>query len=93
LQYFIQYHLHLQLKNATDYARENGIIVKGDVPIGIGRHSCDAWINPALYNMHLQAGAPPDGFAMKGQNWGFPTYNWQKMAKMVMHGGNNVLIP
>ncbi|HTE10777.1 MAG TPA: 4-alpha-glucanotransferase, partial [Chitinophagaceae bacterium] len=79
LQYFIQYHLHLQLKNATDYARKNGVVVKGDIPIGIGRYSCDAWINPSLYNMHLQAGAPPDGFAVKGQNWGFPTYNWQKM--------------
>lgn len=79
LQYFIQYHLHLQLKSATDYAHKNGIIVKGDIPIGIGRFSCDAWVNPALYNMHLQAGAPPDGFAVKGQNWGFPTYNWQKM--------------
>ncbi|MEO5684361.1 MAG: 4-alpha-glucanotransferase [Chitinophagaceae bacterium] len=81
LHYFIQYHLHIQLKNATDYARKNGVIVKGDIPIGIGRHSCDAWINPDLYNMHLQAGAPPDGFAVKGQNWGFPTYNWQKMAE------------
>ena len=81
LQYFIQYHLHLQLKDATDYARKNGVVVKGDIPIGIGRNSCDAWISPALYNMHLQAGAPPDGFAVKGQNWGFPTYNWQKMAE------------
>ncbi|MFT3934929.1 MAG: 4-alpha-glucanotransferase [Chitinophagaceae bacterium] len=81
LQYFIQYHLHLQLKDATDYARKHGVVVKGDIPIGIGRNSCDAWVNPALYNMHLQAGAPPDGFATKGQNWGFPTYNWQKMAE------------
>jgi 4-alpha-glucanotransferase len=79
VHYFTQYHLHLQLKSATDYAHKNGIIVKGDIPIGIGRYSCDAWVNPSLYNMHLQAGAPPDGFAVKGQNWGFPTYNWQKM--------------
>lgn len=79
LQYFIQYHLHLQLKDATDYARKNGIIVKGDIAIGIGRNSCDAWVEPALYNMHLQAGAPPDDFAVRGQNWGFPTYNWQQM--------------
>jgi 4-alpha-glucanotransferase len=78
-QYFIQFHLHLQLKDATDYARSNGIVVKGDIPIGIGRNSCDAWIDPSLYNMHLQAGAPPDGFATRGQNWGFPTYNWQRM--------------
>ena len=79
LQYFIQYHLHLQLKDAAEYAHKNGIVLKGDIPIGIYRHSCDAWVKPDLYNMHLQAGAPPDDFAIKGQNWGFPTYNWQKM--------------
>jgi 4-alpha-glucanotransferase len=79
LQYFIQYYLHVQLKKATAYAHKNGVIVKGDIPIGIYRHSCDAWVQPGLYNMHVQAGAPPDDFAVKGQNWGFPTYNWQKM--------------
>lgn len=79
LHYFIQYHLHLQLKAATAYAHSNGIIVKGDLPIGIYRYSCDAWVAPELYNMDAQAGAPPDDFAVKGQNWGFPTYNWKKM--------------
>ncbi|HMO61735.1 MAG TPA: 4-alpha-glucanotransferase [Ferruginibacter sp.] len=79
LHYFIQYHLHLQLKEATAYAHKNGIIVKGDLPIGIYRYGCDAWVAPALYNMDAQAGAPPDDFAIKGQNWGFPTYNWKKM--------------
>ncbi len=81
LHYFIQYHLHLQLKMATAYAHKNGIVVKGDLPIGIYRYSCDAWMAPGLYNMDAQAGAPPDGFAVKGQNWGFPTYNWKKMQK------------
>jgi 4-alpha-glucanotransferase len=76
---FVQWHLHLQLKNATDYAHKNGIVVKGDIPIGIYRYSCDAWVAPELYNMNAQAGAPPDDFAEKGQNWGFPTYNWQQM--------------
>ena len=78
--YFVQYHLHLQLKEATAYAHQNNIILKGDIPIGIYRNSCDAWVEPALYNMNMQAGAPPDDFAVKGQNWGFPTYNWQQMA-------------
>jgi 4-alpha-glucanotransferase len=56
-------------------------VVKGDIPIGIYRYSCDAWIEPELYHMDLQAGAPPDDFALRGQNWGFPTYNWEHMAK------------
>lgn len=77
--YFLQYHLHLQLKAAHDYANQNGLIVKGDIPIGVNRNGVDAWVEPALYHMHLQAGAPPDDFAVKGQNWGFPTYNWERM--------------
>lgn len=79
VHYFTQYHLHLQLKEATAYAHKNGIVVKGDIPIGIYRNSVDAWMAPGLYNMDAQAGAPPDDFAVKGQNWGFPTYNWQAM--------------
>ncbi len=81
LQYFIQYHLHLQLRDAADYAHKHGVIIKGDIPIGIYRYSCDAWIEPSLYHMDQQAGAPPDNFAIKGQNWGFPTYNWEVMEK------------
>jgi 4-alpha-glucanotransferase len=79
--YFLQYHLHRQLKKSVQYAHENGIIIKGDIPIGVYRHSCDAWVSPDLYHMDMQAGAPPDPFAVKGQNWGFPTYNWERMAK------------
>lgn len=79
IHYYIQYHLHLQLKEATEYAHANGIVVKGDIPIGVCRNSVDAWQAPDSYNMDQQAGAPPDDFAVKGQNWGFPTYNWQKM--------------
>ena len=79
LHYFMQYHLHLQLKDATSYAHKNGIVVKGDIPIGVYRFGCDAWTDPELYHMESQAGAPPDDFAVKGQNWEFPTYNWKKM--------------
>ena len=81
VHYFTQFHLHLQLKDATEYAHKNGIIIKGDIPIGICRNSVDAWIEPGLYHMNEQAGAPPDAFTAKGQNWGFPTYNWEAMQK------------
>lgn len=76
---FVQYHLHLQLKEAADYAHKKGIVLKGDIPIGIYRHGCDAWVAPKLYNMNAQAGAPPDDFTAVGQNWEFPTYNWKRM--------------
>ncbi len=76
---FIQYQLHLQLKEAADYAHRKGVILKGDIPIGVYRHGCDVWTSPDQYNMCWQAGAPPDDFTAVGQNWGFPTYNWKKM--------------
>lgn len=76
---FVQYHLHVQLKEAADYAHKKGIVLKGDIPIGVYRHGCDAWMAPELYNMEAQAGAPPDLFTPIGQNWEFPTYNWKRM--------------
>lgn len=76
---FAQYHLHLQLKEAVQYLHEQGIVLKGDIPIGVNRHGCDAWLSPELYHMNWQAGAPPDDFTAIGQNWGFPTYNWKRM--------------
>jgi 4-alpha-glucanotransferase len=79
LHFFIQYQLHLQLKNAHDYANNKGIILKGDIAIGVHRNGADTWTQPSLYNLNMQAGAPPDDFAVKGQNWGFPTYNWETM--------------
>jgi 4-alpha-glucanotransferase len=79
VHFFIQFHLHLQLQQAAQYAHDNGIIIKGDIPIGVYRYGADAWQQPDLYHINMQSGAPPDDFAVKGQNWGFPTYNWKKM--------------
>jgi len=79
--YFVQYHLHLQLLDATIYAHEKRIVFKGDIPIGISRYSVDTWLYPNLFDINSQAGAPPDDFAISGQNWGFPTYKWAEMAK------------
>lgn len=81
LHYYLQFHLDKQLKEASAYARSKGVVLKGDIPIGIYRDSVDAWVAPELFNMSCQAGAPPDDFSVSGQNWGFPTYNWEKMAE------------
>lgn len=77
---FVQFHLHRQLKSAVGYLHSKHIALKGDIPIGITPNSADAWADPELFNMDSQAGAPPDDFSADGQNWGFPTYNWDLMA-------------
>lgn len=77
---FVQYHLDRQLRQARDYCHTAGIALKGDIPIGISRTSVDAWLYPELFNLDTSAGAPPDDFAILGQNWGFPTYNWNRMS-------------
>ena len=79
--YYIQYHLDKQMRHVRDYAHSKNVAIKGDIPIGISRTSVDAWITPRLFNMDCQAGAPPDDFSVLGQNWGFPTYNWEEMNK------------
>lgn len=78
---FIQFELHVQLLRACNYGREKGVIIKGDIPIGISRTSVEAWMEPQYFNMNGQAGAPPDAFSTNGQNWGMPTYNWEVMEK------------
>lgn len=78
---FLQFHLDRQLKDVRAIAQQYGVALKGDIPIGISRDSVEAWIEPHLFNMNSQAGAPPDDFSISGQNWGFPTYNWEEMAK------------
>ena len=74
---YVQYHLHVQLKSAADYARSKGIFIKGDVPIGVNGDSVETAIHPEFYHLDAQTGAPPDTFSQNGQNWGFPTYDWK----------------
>lgn len=75
--YYLQYLLHTQLKSAADYARSKGVILKGDLPIGVNRESVETKEHPELFHTDSQTGAPPDAFTSQGQNWGFPTYNWE----------------
>ncbi len=79
--YFLQYHLHCQLMEASIYAKNRGVALKGDIPIGVHPDSHECWIYPHIFHMDRSAGAPPDPFSDQGQNWGFPTYNWDRMAE------------
>ena len=79
--YFVQYNLDQQMHAAHEFARDHHVILKGDIPIGISRDGVEAWVEPKYFNLNGQAGAPPDPFSADGQNWGFPTYNWDEMLK------------
>ena len=79
--YYVQFILAEQMKEAHEYARSKNIILKGDIPIGVQRLGCDVWQEPRYFNLNGQAGAPPDDFSVNGQNWGFPTYNWDEILK------------
>ena len=79
--YYVQFVLGEQMKAVHEYARQHHVILKGDIPIGVNRYSCDVWTEPRYFNLNGQAGAPPDSFSENGQTWGFPTYNWDEMIK------------
>ena len=78
---YLQFKLHQQLYAASRALKKMGVVLKGDLPIGVDKCSVDTWQHPKLFRMHTNTGAPPDYFDPKGQNWGFPTYNWEAMAE------------
>ena len=77
---YVQYILFTQLSDAHNYANSKRVALKGDIPIGVAPGGVDVWCDREQFNLSVSAGAPPDAFSADGQNWGFPTYNWEQMA-------------
>lgn len=76
---WVQWHCDTQLRKAHAYAQKCGVALKGDIPILMNDDSVDVWQHPEFFETRLRAGAPPDMFTDKGQNWGFPLYRWDKL--------------
>ena len=76
---WVQMHLHKQLLKAVTYCADNGIFVKGDMPILMNEDSVEVWAYSEYFRSDLRAGSPPDGDNPLGQNWGFPIYNWANL--------------
>ena len=68
-----------QFEKSVSYIKKAGILLKGDMPILMNEDSCDVWASPLYFNQALRAGSPCDGENPKGQNWGFPIYNWKNL--------------
>ena len=82
-----RFHLWLQMRLAEQFGAaatalgEQGVALKGDIPILMNEDSVDAWLERDIFRPELRAGAPPDMFTALGQNWGFPIYNWERLAE------------
>ena len=76
---WVQMHCARQFTKAANALAADGLVLLGDIPILMNVDSADVWAHRSWFNLDMRAGAPPDMFAELGQNWGFPTYNWQAL--------------
>lgn len=77
---FIQFLCFQQFEQVKQFAEEENVKLKGDIPILINRESADVWRHPNQFLLEFAAGAPPDMYAKEGQKWGFPLYKWDVLA-------------
>lgn len=81
----VQYLFFKQWNALKEYAHKNGIQIIGDMPIYVASDSVDVWSEPEQFYLDENlkmidvAGCPPDVYAEKGQLWGNPLFNWERM--------------
>lgn len=80
-QEWTQWQLYLQFKEVKKYATEQGVFLKGDLPILVSRDSADVWAHREFFKLEFAAGAPVDMYCALGQRWGMPTYHWDNIRK------------
>lgn len=76
---WIQWLAFNQFKDAKKYAESKKVLIKGDLPILVSRDSADVWARPEFFKLEFASGAPPDMYCAKGQRWGTPTYDWERI--------------
>lgn len=70
-----------------EHARQAGVEIFGDVPIYVAQNSADVWASPQFFQLDEKghptnvAGCPPDAFAVDGQRWGNPLYDWSALQR------------
>ena len=85
---YVQWIAFSQWASIADHAEVLGVALVGDVPVGVAAGGADIFAAPEEFEGDLSSGAPPekvfksDPFTVQwGQNWGFPLYRWQVMAR------------
>ena len=67
-----QWLAHEQLEGVAEGMRRNDMYLYLDLPLGVPADSFDTWRFRHQFAAGATAGAPPDTFFLRGQNWGLP---------------------
>jgi 4-alpha-glucanotransferase len=68
---FIQWLAQEQMDAVLETCRESAVKFYLDLPLGVNTDGFDAWRYRDFFAPQVSAGAPPDSFFTKGQDWGF----------------------
>ncbi len=76
---YVQWLAHEQMEQLSKRAQGAGVGLYFDLPLGVHPDGYDAWREQESFAQKATAGAPPDTFFTRGQDWGFPPLHPQKI--------------
>ena len=76
---YIQWLAHNQVEELVRHGEENGVRLYLDLPLGVNPDGYDVWRERDSFALDASAGAPPDLFFSKGQDWGFAPLHPQRI--------------
>jgi 4-alpha-glucanotransferase len=79
-QQYLQWLAETQWQRAKQEAHALGVTIFGDLPFMVAEASPDVWVRPDEFMLDVSLGVPPDAFSATGQDWGLPTYRWDRIA-------------
>jgi 4-alpha-glucanotransferase len=68
---YVQWLAHGQVDELIQRGEQNGVSLYLDLPLGVNPDGYDVWRERESFALDASAGAPPDAFFSKGQDWGF----------------------
>lgn len=81
LHLYAQLVAHEHMERLKERAGAAGVELHLDLPLGVHAASFDVWRHRSLHAEGVAAGAPPDAFFVRGQNWGFPPLSPERLRR------------
>jgi len=69
---YVQWLAHQQMESVSEKAKERGVQLYLDLPLGVHPDGYDVWREREAFILDTSVGAPPDAVFTKGQDWEFP---------------------